>query len=123
METATLPISISRIEFFPKRPERGHIGFISWVITISNRLQFAVSNVAVYTRLSGDGLRLVYPNKRLPSGLELPSFQPLDRESAEAIERPVLNYLESLFSKQSNQNVNTTPTKCGDAHVNNTRVP
>ena len=101
METANPPIKISHIEFFPKRPERGHIGFVSWVITVSSHLQFAVSNVAVYTRLSGDGLRFVYPNKRLPSGLEVASFQPLDRESAEAVERPVLNYLESLFSNQT----------------------
>lgn len=101
MKSSIPPLVVSRTEFYPTRPERGRIGFISWIIRIAN-LEYAIANVAVYTRLSGDGLRFVYPTKSLPSGLEIPSFQPLNRESAEAIERPVLNYLETLFSKQNN---------------------
>ena len=84
---------ISEIEFLPVRPHKGHIGFISFVYNDS----FKLNNIAVYTRLSGDGsqYRLVYPFDACKRSM----FFPINKEVSILVEKEVSCYIENVLRK------------------------
>ena len=71
--------------FIPIRPtDKGLVGFAN--LTYGNEL--ALNGVAVYTKPSGDGFRLVYPiNKNIPN--ETFYFCPLNRETGDSLTKAV----------------------------------
>ena len=56
-----LTTRVTEIEFIPIKPTAGLIGFASFVLDE----KYFVSSVAIYTRLDGSGLRIVYPSKKI----------------------------------------------------------
>ena len=86
---------ISETIFFPIRPtDKGLIGFVN--LMYNNEL--ALNGIAVYTRPSGDGYRLVYPiNKALP--IETHYFCPLNRETGDALTKAVSIKVNDVISK------------------------
>ena len=73
------------VVFIPIRPSpKGLIGFAN--LTYGNEL--ALNGVAVYTKPSGDGFRLVYPlNRQIPN--ETFYFCPLNRETGDLLTKAV----------------------------------
>ncbi len=75
-------MNISEVNIVPIKPNNGHIGFASFIL--NNALY--VGNVAIFTRMDGQGLRLVYPKK---GGLDCvhPISKEFGQELCEAVEQ------------------------------------
>ena len=98
-------ISVSEVEYIPVRPKGGLIGFVCFTLNGSFRL----GNIAVYQRLDGSGIRLVFPAKKLATGATVESARPLSRAIGEAITRAVADHISRLYDQQrSNQEVMKT---------------
>ena len=91
-------LTISAV-FIPIRPTcKGLIGFAN--LTYNNQL--ALNGIAVYTRPSGDGVRLVYPLiKNIPN--ETHYFCPLNRNVGEAITESINKIVVALRDKANYQ--------------------
>lgn len=84
---------ISSIVFIPIRPtEKGLIGFAN----LTYDEQIALNGIAVYTRLSGEGFRLVYPLKVLANGKEVNYFCPLTRSVGDILTKAVSDKVANL---------------------------
>lgn len=85
-------ILISEINYIPVRPDKGHVGFVSFIIND----MFKVDSIAVYTRLNPLAkqtlYRLVYP----VSAKKFPIFVPIRKDIGEIIEKDVSCYIENL---------------------------
>ena len=89
-------ILISEINYKPIIPKDGHIGFVSFLVNDSIRL----NNIGIYTRLNpvdGRLYRLVYP-KNERKGMEQ-AFYPINQETNILIEKEITNYLENVLKK------------------------
>lgn len=82
---------ISQIHFTNVRPREGLIGFVQFVLDEV----YAVGGVGVHTRLGSEGVRLLYPTKKLSDGTNIPLFYPLTKEIGESIEKSVYITLKS----------------------------
>ena len=100
-----IPIIISNISLVPIRPTQGLLGFASCTISIAD-WHFAISDLSIRSRPDG-GLRILYPQKTLVNGAKVNPFIPLDKETGQAIEEPILNKFAELMNKLIKQEVNT----------------
>jgi stage V sporulation protein G len=90
-----MEIKLSEIQITPVKPKDGLTAFVTFVLNNS----FFIGDVAIYSRLDGDGYRLVYPTKVLQNGLKVNCFHPINRQSAQAIEEQVIKVFEELSEK------------------------
>jgi hypothetical protein len=91
-------VSLSEIEFVPISPQRGLVGFVSFVID----QKYYVTSIAVYTRLSRPGFRLVYPSKKVGE-ININTFRPIDAYVGQTIEETVSEKVTEIFSQISNE--------------------
>ena len=77
-------VALSEIQFVPVNPKNGLVGFVSFVIDG----KYYVTSVAVFTRLSRAGFRLVYPGKKVGS-ININTFRPIDAYVGQTIEEEV----------------------------------
>lgn len=88
--SASTPITTVRdIQIVPVKPEQGLIGFASFVVDD----RWYIGSVAIYTRLDGQGIRLVYPKKNL-----IDCVHPVNRSIGEAVTKAVQEKLTELYS-------------------------
>jgi len=92
---------ITEIEFVPLKANKGLFGFVSFVL---NRELFCGS-VAVYSRINGSGIRLVYP-KINNKGQQFPTFYPISKELALKIEEKVAEKVKEIYDELSKNNQN-----------------
>lgn len=92
-------VNLSEIQFVPIPPNNGLVGFASFVIDE----KYYISSVAVYTRLSRPGFRLVYPTKKVGS-INLNTFRPIDAYVGVKIEETVSAKVSTIFERKSNEN-------------------
>ena len=87
-------LEISEIQLIPIRAQNGLVSFASCVINN----QFYVGNIAIYTcPSSGEGFRLVFPNKKLASGQVVDCFYPINKEASELVSREIIKkYVELM---------------------------
>lgn len=88
-------IHLSEIDVIPIKPRNGLAAFCSFVINNS----FFIGDVAIYSRLDGNGYRLVYPIKVLSNGVKINCFYPINQKSAQAIEEQVFRAFLNLIEK------------------------
>lgn len=86
-------ITASEIQIVPVKPRNGLLAFTSFVLNDS----FYIGDVAIYSRLNGDGLRLVYPMRTLSNGARVQAFHPINKAAALAIEKPISTAYENLI--------------------------
>lgn len=84
---------VSEIRIAPCRNNQGHIGFCSFVLFDSIR----IGSVAIFTRLDGDGIRLVYPKKS-----QVNCAYPINKQLGEKINRAVTLEYQRLFENVTN---------------------
>ena len=86
---------VTDIQIVPVKPRDGLLAFVSFIIDNS----CYVGDVALYSRLDGEGVRLVYPMRTLPNGAKVNVFHPIRKDVAEAIENQVNRAYEDLMKK------------------------
>lgn len=89
-------IEISEINIVPVKPKDGLVGFASFVVDGN----FYVGNVAIFSRLDGEGMRLVYPRKG-----SIDCFHPIKKEVGAFIEEKVTEKFNNLLKR--NEKVST----------------
>jgi hypothetical protein len=87
-------INISEINIIPVKPKDGLIGFASFVVD----KKFYVGNVAIFSRLDGEGMRLVYPRKG-----QIDCFHPINKEVGLLIEQNVTEKFNTLLKRNEVQ--------------------
>ena len=92
-------VNLSEIQFVPVSPQNGLVGFVSFVIDG----KYYISSVAVYTRLSRPGFRLVYPSKKVGQ-ININTFRPIDAYVGRVIEETVSEKVSAIFAIKSNEN-------------------
>ena len=81
---------ITEIDFVPIKPNKGLIGFASFVLDG----YFYLSGIGVHTRLDGGSTyRLLYPNNDFT---KKPQFHPITKEIGDLIEQEVSVYINHL---------------------------
>ncbi|MBU2541341.1 MAG: SpoVG family protein [Candidatus Omnitrophica bacterium] len=94
-------IVITESVVIPVKPtEKGLLGFASCVINDS----ISLNSIAIYSRPNGEGYRLLYPIKVLPNGKEINIFYPINRETAEIINKAIFQKYEELMEKVVKEN-------------------
>ncbi|MCB9756978.1 MAG: septation protein SpoVG family protein [Candidatus Omnitrophica bacterium] len=89
-------VVISEIIIYPVKPSsKGLVAFAS--CTFNNQL--SLNSIAIYSRPSGDGFRLVYPSKQLLNGKEISTFYPINKVTGDQIHKSVINKLSELIDK------------------------
>lgn len=77
---------ISEIDFYPiRRANDGHLGFVNFLVDGA----LFVNGVAVFSRRDGQGIRLVWPDRKLSGGRKITLVRPVSREVADLIEQQV----------------------------------
>ena len=84
---------ISEIQITPIKPQNGLIAFASFVYENCIYL----GSVGIFTRPEG-GYRLTYPTKKI-SDRNINIFHPINKESAEAIEKAVIKKFEEVTNR------------------------
>lgn len=85
---------ISEIFIHPIKPtDKGIVAFSSFVINNS----FRISNVAIATSKSRNGLRLIYPYVSLKNGQKSQTFYPITKDVGLDIENAVLMAYNKYF--------------------------
>lgn len=92
-------VIISEIQIVPIRPTNGLIGFASFVLDG----KYYVGSIAIYTKRTGSGFRLVYPTKKAGE-TNINLFYPITREVGEAIEKAVTEKVDKLFNEDVGEN-------------------
>lgn len=85
---------VSEVEIVPVKAANGLVAFASCVL--DDKLY--LGSIAVYTRLSSEGYRCVYPTKKLPNGQQLQIYYPINTETNQAIEQAVSLKLNQLLT-------------------------
>lgn len=81
-------LQILEINITPLRNQNGLVGFASCVLNN----QFYCGNIAIYTSPSSSkGFRLVFPNKKLPSGQVVACFHPINKEAEQQVTSAIIN--------------------------------
>jgi len=89
-------IKLTEICIYPIKPtDKGLVAFASCIY--NDRL--SLNSIAIYTRPTGDGYRLVYPTRNLPNGRIINTFYPIERKAGQAIERAVILKFEEIIEK------------------------
>ena len=89
-------LEASNVRFVPTRPSsKGLIGFAS----LDFNQSLALHNIAVYTRPDGNGVRLVFPQQKLPNGFVVNLFHPITHAATEAMTQAVMVKVEELQGK------------------------
>lgn len=84
-------IELTKIDFRPIQDGKmGLLGFVSFVINDT----FAVNGVAVYSRIEGDGIRLVWPTRKRKTGKDITLFHPVRKDTYKSIETKVYDYIK-----------------------------
>lgn len=89
-------MKITEIQIMPVKPRDGLVAFAS--VVVDNALY--LSSIGVYTRLSGAGWRITYPTKK-SGDKSFNIYHPINKEASQAIERAVLDKMQSLLQKGS----------------------
>lgn len=93
---------ITEINLIPiRRQEKGLYGFCSFVIDNS----FKVQSVAIHTRADGSGIRLVFPDRILPSGIRGQVCHPITSQFSDLLEKIINQEVQKLLSKAIQVNV------------------
>jgi len=91
-------IVITEPVVIPTKPtEKGLIGFASCLFADS----LSLNSIAIYTRPDGNGYRLVYPAKTLPNGKLINIFYPINKETAEAIDKAIFKKYDEILAKSA----------------------
>jgi DNA-binding cell septation regulator SpoVG len=87
-------LNLTDIQIKPINPQNGLVAFASAVFNN----QFRVGNIAIYTSPnSKQGYRLVYPNKKLPSGKVVDCFYPITQEAGQTVSQVIIKkYIELM---------------------------
>ena len=85
-------MDVKEIQVIPVKPHNGLIAFASCVV--DGKLY--LGSIAIYTKLNGEGFRLVYPTKKI-GDTNIPIFHPVNKDTAEAIQKAIIGKLESLY--------------------------
>lgn len=101
---------ISNIEIVPVRPQKGLIGFASFLIDNA----FAINGIGVHSRPDGSGIRLLYPEK-IVNGLKLSLFHPIRKDIGDRVTALVEQEFGRLHTR--------TPRGSGEALVNSHKDP
>ena len=95
--------TVSEINIVPVKPKDGLVGFAAFIV--DHKLY--IGNVAIFTRLDGDGIRLVYPSKKV-GVRDIDCVHPISRRAGDAITAAVQEKYLQLFSDSFSQDVNET---------------
>jgi len=86
---------IKEVTFIPIRPtEKGLIGFASCLFD-----KLALSSIAIYTKPNGNGIRCLFPSKKLPNGKDINVFFPIDKETNELITNAIAEKIKEVNEK------------------------
>jgi len=88
-------VVISEINILPIKPRNGLLAFVSLVLNNS----FYIGSVAIHSKLSEPGYRLVYPEKILANGCKAGCFHPINHYVAKQIEEKITEAYEDLIKK------------------------
>ena len=89
-------ITVSEVAFYPIRPtEKGLIGFAS--VLFDNQL--SLNSIAIYTKPAGNGIRCLFPSKRLINGKEISLFYPINKLAANTIMEAIAKKIEEVAEK------------------------
>ena len=86
---------VSEIQIIPIKPQNGLIAFASFIFDDC----FYLGSIGIFTRPEG-GYRLTYPTKKI-NDRNINIFHPINKESAEAIEKAVVNKFEELTNRNN----------------------
>ena len=86
-------LNISEIQVIPIKPKEGLIGFASFVL----EERYYVGSIAIYTKLSGTGYRLVYPTKKVGER-NINIFHPVNQSIGKEIEENVIKRIDEIFN-------------------------
>jgi len=111
------PPEVSDIQIVPVKP---NLGVVAFVTAVFDR-RYRVGHIAIHTRPTG-GFRITFPSKVLRTGIELPCFCPLDRETGRIIEEAIISRFEALALKAQRKDVTATLQRGEDVHVHNPAV-
>ena len=89
-------LNISEIQVIPIKPKEGLIGFASFVL----EERYYVGSIAIYTKLSGTGYRLVYPTKKVGER-NINIFHPVNQSIGKEIEENVIKRIDEIFNGES----------------------
>lgn len=93
-------LAISEIQIIPVKPKDGLVAFASCLLNN----QFYIGNIAIYTSPASPGcFRLVFPSKTLPTGKQIQSVYPINRETYEAVKKAIIQKFEELMSKVNSE--------------------
>ena len=92
MEDKVGSLDISQVHYTPIRPREGLIGFAQFVLNDA----FHIGGIGVLTRIGREGIRLVYPVKKLADGTSMALFYPLSKEVGEEIECRVFHAIQKI---------------------------
>ena len=87
---------VSEISIVPVKPRDGLVAFASFVVD----RKLYVGSVAVFTRLDGRGIRLVYPSKN-----QIQCVHPISKEVGEIINEAVEKKFNLIFTHQFTEKV------------------
>lgn len=83
--------TISEIQIIPVKPDRGLVGFCSFILYES----IYCSSVAIFTRPDGT-YRLVYPTKKL-ADKDINIFHPISKSTGKHIEKEVIKKFNDVM--------------------------
>ena len=84
--------NVTEINFLPVKPNRGLIGFCSFILDNA----YYVGNVSIFSKLDGEGIRLVYPKKN-----NVDCFHPITRIAGEGITKIVQEAWDNFISQRN----------------------
>lgn len=84
-------LNISKIKIKKIIPNEGHVGFASCVIDD----WLFLANIAIFTRLNQDNIRLVFPEKKI-NNRRISLFYPLDSNSYFELENIIFDKYKEL---------------------------
>ncbi|MDO8530327.1 MAG: septation protein SpoVG family protein [bacterium] len=93
-------IKISEIQIIPVKPKDGLVAFASFVLD----QKYYVGSVAVFTRLTGEGFRLVYPAKKVGER-SINTFYPINAETGHTIEKAISEKVYEIYPIRVNENI------------------
>jgi len=97
-KVTSMNITISEIEIIPIKPHNGLLAFTSFILNHA----FYIGDVAIYSRISKPGYRLVYPVKVLANGAKVNCFHPINNAASQIIEDAVVKKYSELILKSDN---------------------
>lgn len=96
-------MTISEINIIPVKPKDGLVAFASFVLDE----KYYVGSVGVFTRLNGDGYRLVYPSKKVGEK-NINIFHPITPGTGKVIENVITEKVNELFNESDNEKYEST---------------